>query len=81
MARQRARRIKPADDEPPRCPGCSRALSFSQPDELDSERIMGCCLNADCRQWTTFARVEGRWRVVERIMVPPGSPAPAAAAP
>ena len=31
---------------------------------------MGCCVNPDCRQWTIFARLEGRWVVTERFFYP-----------
>lgn len=57
-------------NEVPACPGCGRVLQLTQPDEAIADRMIGACVNEQCRQWVLIGQREGRWLILDRVTSP-----------
>jgi hypothetical protein len=70
-ATSRPRRIR--SDPPhgfPRCPACSRSMSFSQPHGPEGDELLGVCTNDGCAEWIIIRprpEIAAGWVIVRRI--------------
>ena len=72
MAMKRGRKPAEKANAPPSCPGCAARLDLFQPSLSEPDRILGVCLNPDCRTWVLFERdaETGAWRIRTRLQAP-----------